>query len=201
MVSTQHDPEVTLEQIRKDIVAHVVKAVIPAHWLDAQTKFYVNPNRALCGGRPCGGLAGLRGEKSSSTPMAAMHGMAAALFQARTQRRWTVLRPMRHVMWLKILSPQDWQKNARCSLPTQFGVAHPISIMVEAFGTSSYTNEQLAEAVRKVFDLRPSAIIRELNLRRPIYRQISNYGQLGREDVDISWEKTDRAGLLMAALK
>ena len=200
VVSTQHDPEVPLAQIREEIVEHVVKAVIPAEWLDAQTKFYVNPTGRFVVGGPVGD-SGLTGRKIIVDTYGgyARHGGGAFSGKDPTKVDRSAAYAARYVA--KNIVAAGLAKKCEVQLAYAIGVAHPVSIMVEAFDTSPYTNEQLADAVRKVFDLRPNAIIRELNLRRPIYRQISNYGQLGREDVDISWEKTDRVDQLKAVLK
>ncbi len=200
VVSTQHDPEVPLEQIRQDVVSNVVKAVIPAQWIDENTKFYINPTGRFVIGGPVGD-SGLTGRKIIVDTYGGYgrHGGGAFSGKDPTKVDRSAAYAARHVA--KNIVAAGLAKKCEIQLAYAIGVARPVSVMVETFGTSEYSNEELSAAVQKVFDLRPSAIIRDLDLRKPIYRAVASYGHMGREDLNVSWEKRDKTEALKAALK
>lgn len=199
VLSTQHSPDVTLEQIRADVVEHVIKAAIPAQWLDENTKFYVNPTGRFVVGGPAGDT-GLTGRKIivDSYGGYGRHGGGAFSGKDPTKVDRSGAYAARYVA--KNIVAAGLAKKCEVQLAYAIGVARPISVAVDTFGTSDYTSEQLENAVRKVFDLRPAAIIQNFDLCRPIYRQISNYGHMGREDLNLPWEQRDRVEALKAAL-
>ena len=199
VLSTQHSPDVTLEQIRADVVEHVIKAAIPAKWLDENTKYYINPTGRFVVGGPAGDT-GLTGRKSivDSYGGYGRHGGGAFSGKDPTKVDRSGAYAARYVA--KNIVAAGLAKKCEVQLAYAIGVARPISVAVDTFGTSDYTSEQLENAVRKVFDLRPAAIIQNFDLCRPIYRQISNYGHMGREDLNLPWEQRDRVEALKAAL-
>ena len=199
VLSTQHSPDVTLEQIRADVVEHVIKAAIPAKWLDENTNLYVNPTGRFVVGGPAGDT-GLTGRKIivDSYGGYGRHGGGAFSGKDPTKVDRSGAYAARYVA--KNIVAAGLAKKCEVQLAYAIGVARPISVAVDTFGTSDYTSEQLENAVRKVFDLRPAAIIQNFDLCRPIYRQISNYGHMGREDLNLPWEQRDRVEALKAAL-
>ena len=194
VVSTQHSPDVTLEQIRADVVEHVIKAAIPERWLDERTKFYVNPTGRFVVGGPAGDT-GLTGRKIivDSYGGYGRHGGGAFSGKDPTKVDRSGAYAARYVA--KNIVAAGLAKKCEVQLAYAIGVARPVSIAVDTFGTSAYTSEELENAVRKVFDLRPAAIIQNFDLCRPIYRQISNYGHMGREELNLPWEQRDQDGL------
>ena len=200
VVSSQHAEDVPLEQIRKDIIENVVKPIIPANLLDENTKYYVNPTGRFVIGGPVGD-SGLTGRKIIVDTYGgyARHGGGAFSGKDPTKVDRSAAYAARWVA--KNVVAAGLAKKCEIELAYAIGVAHPVSIMVDTFGTGVVSDEKIAEAVEKVFDLRPTAIIKALDLRRPIYRKLASYGHMGREDLDVAWEKTDRVDALKEAVK
>ena len=200
VVSTQHSPEVTLEQIRSDMVELVIKPIIPEELLDENTKYYVNHTGRFVKGGPAAD-SGLTGRKIivDTYGGSAPHGGGAFSGKDPTKVDRSAAYAARWVA--KNIVAAGLARKCQVQLAYAIGVAHPVSVMVETFGTGKVSDERLEKAVRKVFDLRPSAIIRDLDLRKPIYRQLAAYGHMGREDLGVTWEKTDRVEAIKAALE
>ena len=199
VVSTQHGPEASLDQIRQDMIQLVIKPIIPAELLDDQTKIYVNPTGRFVIGGPQGD-SGLTGRKIivDTYGGSAPHGGGAFSGKDPTKVDRSAAYAARGVA--KNVVAAGLARRCQVQLAYAIGVARPVSVRVDTFGTGTVPDEQLSDAVEQVFDLRPAAIIRDLGLRRPIYRQLAAYGHFGRDDLDLSWEKTDRAEALKAAL-
>ncbi len=200
VVSTQHDPDVSLEQIRKDMTELVIKPTIPANLLDENTKIFVNPTGRFVIGGPQGD-SGLTGRKIivDTYGGSAPHGGGAFSGKDPTKVDRSAAYAARYVA--KNIVAAGLASKCQVELAYAIGVAKPVSVLVETFGTGKVSDDKLEEAVNKVFDLRPTAIIRDLDLRRPIYRPLSAYGHMGREDLGVKWEQTDRVDALKAALK
>ena len=199
VISTQHDPDVSLEQIRKDMIEQVAKAVIPADMLDENTKYYVNPTGRFVKGGPAAD-SGLTGRKIivDTYGGSAPHGGGAFSGKDPTKVDRSAAYAARWVA--KNVVAAGLARRCQVQLAYAIGVARPVSVLVETFGTGVVSDEALEQAVEQVFDLRPTAIIRDLDLRRPIYRQLAAYGHMGREDLGVTWERTDRVDQLKAAL-
>ncbi|HIZ54631.1 MAG TPA: methionine adenosyltransferase [Firmicutes bacterium] len=200
VISTQHSDTVTLEQIRNDLVLHVIQAIIPPELMDTDTKIYINPTGRFVIGGPQGD-SGLTGRKIIVDTYGgyARHGGGAFSGKDPTKVDRSAAYAARYVA--KNVVAAGLARQCEVELAYAIGVAHPISIMVNTFGTGQYSDERIAEAIGKVFDLRPAAIIDLLNLRRPIYRQLAAYGHMGREDLDVQWEKTDKVEALLQAIQ
>ena len=199
VISTQHDPDVSLEQIRKDMIEQVAKAVIPADMLDENTKYYVNPTGRFVKGGPAAD-SGLTGRKIivDTYGGSAPHGGGAFSGKDPTKVDRSAAYAARWVA--KNVVAAGLARRCQVQLAYAIGVARPVSVLVETFGTGVVSDEALEQAVEQVFDLRPTAIIRDLDLRRPIYRQLAAYGHMGREDLGVTWERADRVDQLKAAL-
>ena len=199
VLSTQHDEDVSLEQIRQDMVEYVIRPVLPAEMLDENTRFFINPTGRFVIGGPVGD-SGLTGRKIIVDTYGgyARHGGGAFSGKDPTKVDRSAAYAARYVA--KNLVAAGAAKKCEVQLAYAIGVAHPVSIMVETFGTSPFGKDVLADAVKKVFDLRPTAIIRDLGLRSPIYRQLAAYGHMGREDLGVAWEKTDKVDELKKVL-
>ena len=193
VVSTQHAAEATLDQIRRDMIELVIKPTVPAELLDENTKFYVNPTGRFVIGGPQAD-SGLTGRKIivDTYGGSAPHGGGPTKVDrsAAYAARWVA----------KNVVAAGLARRCQVQLAYAIGVARPVSVLVETFGTGVVSDEALEQAVEQVFDLRPTAIIRDLDLRRPIYRQLAAYGHMGREDLGVTWERTDRVDQLKAAL-
>ena len=199
VLSTQHDEDIPLSQIRSDILEHVIRPVIPAELMDDHTKVFVNPTGRFVIGGPQGD-SGLTGRKIIVDTYGgyARHGGGAFSGKDPTKVDRSAAYFARYIA--KNIVAAGIAKKAEVQLAYAIGVAHPVSIMVDTFGTSEYTNEQIADAVKKVFDARPAAIIRELDLLLPQYAPLSSYGHMGREELGVRWEDTDKVEALKAAL-
>ena len=199
VVSTQHDPDASLEQIREDMIKYVIKPVIPGE-LFTDTKIFVNPTGRFVIGGPVGD-AGLTGRKIIVDTYGGFsrHGGGAFSGKDPTKVDRSAAYYARYIA--KNVVAAGLAEKCEVQLAYAIGVAKPVSIMVDAFGTSKYTNEQLAGAVEKVFDCRPKSIINQLELQKPQYYNVAAYGHLGREELGVKWEQTDKTEALKAAIK
>ena len=200
VISTQHDPDVSLEKIRKDMIAEVIKKIIPADMLDDKTKYYVNPTGRFVLGGPAADT-GLTGRKIivDTYGGSAPHGGGCFSGKDPTKVDRSAAYAARYVA--KNIVAAGLARRCQVELAYAIGVAQPVSILVDTFGTGTVEDNRLEDAVRKVFDLRPTAIIRDLDLRRPIYRQLAAYGHMGRTDLGVRWEDTDRVDALKAVVR
>ena len=199
VISSQHSPEVSQEQLHADIKREVIEKVIPADMLDANTKYYINPTGRFVVGGPQGDT-GLTGRKIIVDTYGgyARHGGGAFSGKDPSKVDRSAAYAARWVA--KNIVAAGLAKKCEVQLAYAIGVAEPVSIMVDTFGTGAVADERIEAAVENVFDLRPAAIIRDLDLRKPIYRQLAAYGHMGREDLGVKWENTDRVEELKAAL-
>ncbi|MGG4144813.1 methionine adenosyltransferase [Paenibacillus algorifonticola] len=197
VVSTQHAEEISLEQIQSDILEHVIKPVVPVEWLDAETKYYINPTGRFVIGGPQGD-AGLTGRKIIVDTYGgyARHGGGAFSGKDPTKVDRSAAYAARYVA--KNIVAAGLADKCEIQLAYAIGVANPVSISVDTYGTGKVDEEKLVEVISNNFDLRPAGIIKMLDLRRPIYRQTAAYGHFGRTDVDLPWERVDKADKLKA---
>jgi len=192
VISTQHAPETTLEQIKADLMEHVIKPVVPAQFLDAETKYFINPTGRFVIGGPQGD-AGLTGRKIIVDTYGgyARHGGGAFSGKDPTKVDRSGAYAARYVA--KNIVAAGLADKCEVQVAYAIGVAQPVSISVDTFGTGKVAEEDLVALIRKHFDLRPAGIIKMLDLRRPIYKQTAAYGHFGRNDLNVPWERTDKA--------
>lgn len=197
VISTQHAPEVTLEQIQADLKEHVIHAVVDASWIDENTKYFINPTGRFVIGGPQGD-AGLTGRKIIVDTYGgyARHGGGAFSGKDATKVDRSAAYAARYVA--KNIVAAGLADKVEVQLAYAIGVAQPVSIAVDTFGTGKATEADMVTWIRELFDLRPAGIIKMLDLRRPIYKQTAAYGHFGRTDIDVPWEKTDKAAELKA---
>jgi S-adenosylmethionine synthetase len=198
LISTQHEPDVAQEQILKDMIEKVIKPIVPNKLLDAKTKYFVNPTGRFVIGGPAGD-SGLTGRKIIVDTYGgyARHGGGAFSGKDPTKVDRSATYFARYVA--KNIVAAGLADKCELELAYAIGIAKPVSVMVDTFGTGKISDEKLAELVETHFDLRPAAIIRDLDLRRPIYRKIAAYGHFGRPDLDLPWERIDKASILKEA--
>ena len=199
VISSQHSPDVSQEQLHEDIRREVIEKVIPAELLDENTKYYINPTGRFVVGGPQGDT-GLTGRKIIVDTYGGYSRHGGGAFSGKDPSK--VDRSAAYAArWVaKNVVAAGLAKKCEVELAYAIGVAKPVSIMVDTFGTGTVADEKIEQAVEKVFDLTPAAIIRDLDLRKPIYRQLAAYGHMGREDLGVKWESTDRADALKAAV-
>ncbi len=200
VVSSQHSPDVSLEQIRVDIINNVIKPIIPEELMDEETKFFINPTGRFVVGGPQGD-SGLTGRKIIVDTYGgyARHGGGAFSGKDPTKVDRSAAYAARYVA--KNVVAAGLAKKCEVQIAYAIGVAQPVSVLVDTFGTNTVEEEKIEAAVAQVFDLRPRAIIDTLELRKPIYRQLAAYGHIGREDLGVKWENTDKVDALLAAVK
>lgn len=199
VVSSQHAPDIALESIRKDIQEYVIKPVIPAELIDKNTKIFINPTGRFVIGGPQGD-SGLTGRKIIVDTYGgySRHGGGAFSGKDPTKVDRSAAYAARYIA--KNIVAADLAEKCEVQLAYAIGVAKPVSILIDTFGTGNVSEAALAKAVDKVFDLRPASIINMLDLRKPQYRQLAAYGHMGREDLNVAWEKTDKIEAIKAAL-
>ncbi len=199
VISSQHSAEVTLEKIREDIKKEVIDAVMPKELMDENTKIFINPTGRFVVGGPHGD-SGLTGRKIIVDTYGGYSRHGGGAFSGKDPTK--VDRSAAYASrWIaKNVVAAGLAERCEIQLAYAIGVAHPVSVMVDTFGTGNYSDEAISEAVQKVFDLRPAAIIKALDLRKPVYRQVAAYGHMGREDLGVTWEQTDRTEELKAAI-
>jgi S-adenosylmethionine synthetase len=199
VISSQHKASATLEQIRKDVIEKIIRTTIPADLLDDNTKYFVNPTGRFVVGGPQGD-SGLTGRKIIVDTYGgySRHGGGAFSGKDPTKVDRSAAYAARYVA--KNIVAAGLADKCEVELAYAIGVAKPVSILVDTFGTGKYSDEQISAAVEKVFDLRPASIIKMLDLRKPQYKALAAYGHMGREELSVAWEKTDKAEALKAAL-
>ena len=197
VVSTQHDEDIEIHDLREAVIDQIIRPTLPAHLIDADTKFYVNPTGRFVIGGPMGD-SGLTGRKIIVDTYGgyAAHGGGAFSGKDPTKVDRSAAYMARYVA--KNLVAAGLAKKCQIELAYAIGVAHPVSVLVESYGTGKLSDASLSELVRRCFDLRPASIIKTLDLRRPIYQQVAAYGHFGRSDLDLPWEKTDAVEKLLA---
>lgn len=195
VISTQHDPNVTNDQLHKDVIEKVINEVIPSHYLDDQTKFFINPTGRFVIGGPQGD-SGLTGRKIIVDTYGgySRHGGGAFSGKDATKVDRSASYAARYIA--KNIVAADLAKKVEVQLAYAIGVAQPVSVRVDTFGTGVIAEADLEAAVRQIFDLRPAGIINMLDLKRPIYRQTAAYGHMGRTDIDLPWERVDKVQAL-----
>ena len=195
LISTQHDEDATNEQIKADLIKHVIDEVVPAELMDEKTKIFVNPTGRFVIGGPHGD-SGLTGRKIIVDTYGgySRHGGGAFSGKDPTKVDRSAAYAARYVA--KNIVASGLADKCEIQLAYAIGISKPVSIMVDTFGTGKLSDEEISKIIEKHFDLRPAAIIRDLDLLRPIYRQIAVYGHMGREDVDIPWERLDKVDVL-----
>lgn len=200
VVSSQHSPDVDIQKLREDIKREVILTTVPAELIDENTKFYINPTGRFVVGGP-NGDSGLTGRKLIVDTYGgyARHGGGAFSGKDPTKVDRSAAYASRWVA--KNVVAAGLAKKCEVQLALAIGVAHPVSIMVDTFGTATVDEDKIEQAIEKVFDLRPHAIIKQLDLRKPIYKNLAAYGHMGREDLGVSWEKLDKVEELKAAIK
>lgn len=200
VVSSQHSPEIDIEKLREDIKREVILETIPDNLLDENTKFFINPTGRFVVGGP-NGDSGLTGRKIIVDTYGgyARHGGGAFSGKDPTKVDRSAAYASRWVA--KNVVAAGLAKKCEVQLAYAIGVAHPVSVMVDTFGTGTVSEEKIEKAIKEVFDLRPHSIIKRLDLRKPIYRELASYGHMGREDLGVTWEKTDMAEALKKAVQ
>ena len=197
VISSQHSEEVTTEQLRKDILEHVIMYILPQDMIDEDTKFYINPTGRFVVGGPQGDT-GLTGRKIivDTYGGCARHGGGAFSGKDPTKVDRSAAYAARYVA--KNIVAAGLAKKCELQIAYAIGVSKPVSVMVDTFGTGKFSDNEIAAAVDQIFDLRPASIIKNLELRKPIYRQLAAYGHMGREDLGVRWEDTDKVEALKA---
>lgn len=199
ILSTQHDEDVSNEKLREDIMNYVIKEAIDSNLIDDKTKVYINPTGRFVIGGPAGDT-GLTGRKIIVDTYGgySRHGGGAFSGKDPTKVDRSAAYMARYIA--KNIVAAKLAKKCEVQIAYAIGVARPVSVMIDTFGTSGYTNEKISNAVQEVFDLRPAAIIENLQLRRPIYQKVASYGHMGREELGVSWEKLDKVEALKKAI-